>query len=815
MTNLNQDSKAFFDFLKDEDYPVFFQGFKPNNNGERQKGALNGIGSYHDNFESLLAELKKYGGKGILCLGLQLRQENTTTVEGVDFLQIIAIDIDVKKERKIGFVSTKEDHKHALSKAHETKKILKEKFNINTDLIVDSGNGAQVLAKIRVPVKSIQSPDDWHSSEHYKKLVEIERVVGSEIDDEVVKVDAITKDINRRLKIPGTINNKDLHQIEDRVSKILFQSESDNTKSNTKSFLEIKCDFKEEIIQEFKLPDRSRSTEEFVTLLALIKDGNSKQRIWEVMGTTCEKWKASPESYRKHQYKAALKRIKKDNVRLPANNYPFSKFAKEVSKSTQGHEKIYYRPQINSFVEVTQLTEKLSNQKIVRFENIKPARLLNLLEEEIDFMCIDQHGNKKKKSPSEQHMKILFDNNNFRNSLNPVDRILTCGMPFIIQGKLILPKIGYDPELNSYLMPNSPKIELITLTEAKEIIEEIFKEFCFKKDKDKTIAIAAFITPACRGLFSRITIRTPLFFYVANRERCGKDYCAGITGIVYEGISLDDPPISTIDKYSNSNEELRKKLTSGIKEGRRRFHFANNKGHLNNSVLEQFITSEHWKDRLLGKNKEIQLNNEVDVSLSANIGTSWSADIDKRSRFIELFFGGENINARKFNKPDLHGWVMDNRSKILSAIYTLIYTWDKAGRPEGKTLFASFPDWAKIVGGIMEYHGFGDPCLEIQNEFIGGDIETQEFRMLWKFMYEKFKNQEFTVREIMDKIENWQLTETEIFSGYEFLGKPGRTKFGIKFKKYIGREFEGIVLNIKSKNEKVSHRQTYVFNKIK
>ena len=56
-----------------------------------------------------------------------------------------------------------------------------------------------------------------------------------------------------------------------------------------------------------------------------------------------------------------------------------------------------------------------------------------------------------------------------------------------------------------------------------------------------------------RGLFSSFSVRTPLWIYIANRERAGKDYLAGINGILYEGYALEEPPISMGDKDRGNN----------------------------------------------------------------------------------------------------------------------------------------------------------------------------------------------------------------------------------------------------------------------
>jgi len=189
--------------------------------------------------------------------------------------------------------------------------------------------------------------------------------------------------------------------------------------------------------------------------------------------------------------------------------------------------------------------------------------------------------------------------------------------------------------------------------------------------------------------------------------------------------------------YSNSNEEIRKKLTACMLQGRKRFHSANNKGLLNNSVFEQVTTAEVHEDRILGQNKTITFNNEIDYSLSGNIGIRLTPDLSNRARIINLHLIDENANARKFKKPNLHEDILDNRELIISALYTLVKNWVDKGKPNGTLPFTSFPHWAKICGGIMECAGYDSPCQADTTKLISLDNETEEMKMLFESCYKK------------------------------------------------------------------------------
>ena len=47
---------------------------------------------------------------------------------------------------------------------------------------------------------------------------------------------------------------------------------------------------------------------------------------------------------------------------------------------------------------------------------------------------------------------------------------------------------------------------------------------------------------------------------------------------------------------------------------------SNNKGRLNNAVFEAIITAEKYSDRILGKSELLTFDNEMEFSLSGNVG---------------------------------------------------------------------------------------------------------------------------------------------------------------------------------------------------
>jgi len=326
--------------------------------------------------------------------------------------------------------------------------------------------------------------------------------------------------------------------------------------------------------------------------------------------------------------------------------------------------KNFLRKDINEVVEITS----------DGFRAVRPNRFITLTERYfIPWVKIwKRNGDvvELTKSMSSQIASAVLVSPNFEDNLPHIKRIFTIPIPIIYQGKLTHPKKGYDKRFESWTNYNIPEIKEISLKEAKKVLQKIYGEFCFQEKQDYTNAIAHLITPFLRGLYTDFSVRSPMFCLLANRERAGKDYCAAIQGLVLEGCAVEESPISSGEyKSSGTNDELRKKLVSALISGKKRLHFANNKGRLNNAVLEGILTSQTYSDRILGKNESPTFSNELDFSMSGNLGITFTPDLANRSRFIRLFLDIEDANERNFSEPNLHKWILDNRSLVISAIF--------------------------------------------------------------------------------------------------------------------------------------------------
>jgi DNA polymerase I-like protein with 3'-5' exonuclease and polymerase domains len=354
-------------------------------------------------------------------------------------------------------------------------------------------------------------------------------------------------------------------------------------------------------------------------------------------------------------------------------------------------------------------------------------------------LVTDEMGNKEfiKKSFSTDFCASMVHSGHLRIKLPHIARILTVALPFRVGNKLIYPKPGYDPRFATYLIDNAPTIKEMSLQDALDILDHIHKEFCFTTQQSRTHAIARLLTPFARALIGWTT-RTPLWFYCANRPRAGKDYLSGVPLIVYEGAAFEDQPIG------KESAETAKRIMAAARSARRFMHFSNCQHYLQDQYLTQAITNPVINGRSLGSNdasSDLSASNEMEFSLSANIGLTYHEDLEPRLRKIELAYFEEDPNARIFQNKFLHRSISENRARVLSAIAAIYRNWAAQGFPLSTTPFISYPEWAEIIGGVMLAADLGDPCLPFKGAYdVGGDLKTEAMSELFKVCYQEFKD---------------------------------------------------------------------------
>ncbi len=531
-------------------------------------------------------------------------------------------------------------------------------------------------------------------------------------------------------------------------------------------------------------------------------------------------------------------------IELPREGRLISDFCKECGEILKTKNRLFFKQDTKKIVEIITNNENVK-EKYECFSIVGPSRFITLIEEHIipivyvenkeikeqikeqkkiikDLKKIESDEKQviipskkirmeyiaKPKSLSSEQAKTILASEEFEKMLPKIERIFKSPIPIIYEGKLTFPKKGYDERFNSWLSYDTPNIETsLSLGEATGIIKDILKDFSFRSKQDFSNAVAAILTPHIKGLLPKFTTRSPMFGYMGNRPGVGKGYLAALTSLIMEGIHINQPPVSTSDRKTDNSEELRKKITSAMIAGILFYVTDNNKGHMDSPVLEAAITSEKWEDRLLGENISVVLNNELIYGFTGNINLTLSPDLQRRTKIIYLHSEVENIDSRKFSRPNLHEWVVNNRGLILSAIYTLIRNWFEKGCLKSKLEYNGFPEWGRICGGIMETAGYTSPCNPDEGLIIGTDPETEDMKTLFETAYETYGEKWITKQQLQDLI-----FMTDAFTYIDFSKRSDQISFGKKLSRFVGRDLSNIFLTIKDPKMRAS-RQEFMFTK--
>jgi DNA polymerase-1 len=442
---------------------------------------------------------------------------------------------------------------------------------------------------------------------------------------------------------------------------------------------------------------------------------------------------------------------------------------------------------------------------------IKAAELVTAVERTVETGVLkeDVAGDEVfvPKSMCEQDARITLVSGFFGACLPLIRRVLDVPVPHLSDdGKLVYPKPGYDARFGTWLNPHAPLLKTMGLTEAlRWLLQDLFGlpehgGFWWHDEQARIHALARFITPFCRGLMG--WRRTPLWIFDGNREGCGKDTCADLTHLAYTGRSIICAPLS-----KECDDEMRKRITSALLAGSRFFHLANMKGHVRYASLEAATDdSGVWEDRRLGVSETITLPNETEYSFSANNAT-WEPDIERRCRRIRLRFTPDDINGHRYRHTDIKGWVRRHRSELLSAVATLVNEWVRQGCPPGPSPFTSFPEWGRVVGGILHCAGLPDPCQPHEDSQTSGDQATKAMREFFVLAFEHFGDREVLKNEFQDFVQQNEDVH-DLFDWIDFAARRGLMSFGRLVVKFDKRELGGITFRLRQTSK---NRATYRF----
>lgn len=243
---------------------------------------------------------------------------------------------------------------------------------------------------------------------------------------------------------------------------------------------------------------------------------------------------------------------------------------------------------------------------------------------------------------------------------------------------------------------------------------DLLREFPFAPDNGRSLSvqIAAMVSRFASSLLPE-QAQIPCFIWSANGPSAGKSLLTMVVEVPVRGYAAMRP-------FPEEKEELAKVLDSEVLAGSDSIIFDNVKDKLDSSYLEQFLTSSVVSVRRLGSSSKHEIGKQTMVMITAN-QAEVSGDIARRSLFVDLFNPEADPQARKIERPMGAEYLArpEVRFKILSSLWSLVVAWDAAGRPACSSVKPGFEDWSRVIGGIVENAGFGDPLEKPSSEDFG------------------------------------------------------------------------------------------------
>lgn len=319
----------------------------------------------------------------------------------------------------------------------------------------------------------------------------------------------------------------------------------------------------------------------------------------------------------------------------------------------------------------------------------------------------------------------------FKEQQRPVRRINEVPFPVMRgDGRIELLAPGYDEETRIFTVESGVKVrEDWTLEQSIAFFRALYKEFPLAERKDdgtcrsEAVIIAALLSLWGIDLLGPLTSRLH-FFVTANSQRSGKS-------LIAKSIIAPVCGIPHARTKPESSEEMRKELAAAALGGRPYFFMDDLDGLLKSQELNAFMTSAGVGGRMLGGLSEFSAEKQCVVFITGN-NLSLSPDIENRTLRCSLYEEQFDMHARQVSRTIDEEWLLrpDTRSDILSALWAIIKSWDKAGRPEGKRVLKGFERWCRMFGGMVMHAGFGDPCEQPPADDTSGDSDSADMKAL-------------------------------------------------------------------------------------
>jgi hypothetical protein len=267
--------------------------------------------------------------------------------------------------------------------------------------------------------------------------------------------------------------------------------------------------------------------------------------------------------------------------------------------------------------------------------------------------------------------------------------------PLLRESGELLAVSGYDEHTRLYVALDS-NLELSSIAERptkedaaaalKAIEDELLSEFPFENEIDKSVMLAAFMTPILRHLMPVC----PWFLIRASTAGTGKSYSVDCISALNSGQWA--PAVDV----SQGQEEMAKRLETMRLAGTPLFSLDNLEDDTNGAALCLSVERPRINIRIMRTQEKADVDNRATIFGTGN-NVLIEGDMVRRTMVCNLVAREERPETRKFRDKPLTR-IVRQRGRYLGAVYTILRAFIAAGSPATiDEPLGSFEGWSYWV----------------------------------------------------------------------------------------------------------------------
>jgi putative DNA primase/helicase len=269
----------------------------------------------------------------------------------------------------------------------------------------------------------------------------------------------------------------------------------------------------------------------------------------------------------------------------------------------------------------------------------------------------------------------------------------------------ILDQPGYDPATQLWYAPDSYMVMPALKTEptreetlqALKLYEELLENFPFITDVDRSVSLAAILTPLLRGAFDV----APMILIVAYDVGSGKSYFFDLVSTIARGRPC--PVITNVE----SIEEMEKRLGALVLAGVPMISLDNCSVNIGGDLLCQITERRVINIRILGKSEAPECEWRGTMFGTGN-NITFVGDMTRRGLSAALDPKVERAELRKFSFDPI-ARVLADRGAYVAAAITITRAYIAAGKRVECVPLGSYGQWSQVVREPLIWLGKADP----------------------------------------------------------------------------------------------------------